>query len=240
MLATLTLDARRIARDGFLLGAAGYIVACTLALRWLAPWLEAELLASAGLDLSPYLPVGVSYVVVVNASVLTGMIGGFLVVEAREERVLTALRVVPPSPMLALATLLSSVLVGGALLAIAQAALVGVGVPDARAVVIAAVLGAPMGVTMTLVFAVLATNKVEAFAVMKVTSLLGLAPVAAYFLPEPLQYAAGVVPIYWACRIWWVAAAGEGGWGWMVLPALVSSALWIALLVRRFQVVVDR
>lgn len=240
VLATLTLDARRVARDRFLLGAAGYLVACAVALRWLAPWLQAELLDGSGFDLTPYLALGASYFIVVNASVLTGMIGGFLIVEAREEGTLAALRVAPPSPMLPLATLLGLVLLGGALLTLAQAALVGVGVPAWPAVLTAALVGAPMGVIMTLLFATLATNKVEAFAVMKVTSLLGLAPVAAWFIPEPAQYAAGLVPAYWACRIWWVAATGVDDWAWMVGPALLSAIPWIFMLMRRYRSVIDR
>jgi fluoroquinolone transport system permease protein len=240
VLATLTLDARRLARDRFLLGAAGYLVVCAVALRWLAPWLHSELLESTGVDIAPYFALGASYFIVVNASVLTGMIGGFLVIEAREEGVFAALRVAPPPPMLPLVTLLGVVLVSGILLTLVQAGLVGVGVPTWPATVAAAVVGAPMGVIMTLLFATLATNKVEAFAVMKVTSLLGLAPVAAYFLPEPAQYVAGVVPAYWACRIWWVAAAGGLDWGWMVVPALVSAAAWILVLLRRFRVALER
>lgn len=240
VVAALTLDAQRVARDRFLLGAAAYLVSCAVAVRWLAPWLRGQLLESASFDIAPYLPLGVSYFVLVNASVLTGMIGGFLAIEAREEGALTALRVAPTPPTLPLVTLLGAVFVSGVLLTVAQAALVGVGVPAAPAMLAAAVLAAPMGVVQTLIFATVASNKVEAFAVMKVTALLGLAPVAAYFLPEPVQYVAGVVPIYWACRIWWDAAAGGTSWGWMVGPAVVSAAVWVTLLLRRFRVLMER
>lgn len=240
VLASWRLDARRLLRDRFLLGAASYLLLCSLGFRWLAPWLQAEVLTGTGVDLAPYLPLGVSYFAVVNASVLTGMVGGFLVIESREEGVLTALRVAPPSPVLPVASLLGVVLVSGALLTVVQAALVGIGLPSAPAVLAAAVLGAPMGVVLTLVFATMATNKVEAFAVMKVTTLLGMAPVAAYFVPEPAQFLAGIVPVYWACRVWWEAAAGSPDWAWMALPALLTSAAWTALLLRRLKAQVER
>ena len=236
VLATLTLDARRLARDRFLLGAAVYLLACSVALRWLVPWLRSQLLSGAAFDLAPYVPLGVSYFVIVNASTLTGTIGGFLAIESREERAILALRVAPTSPVLPLGSLLGVVLVGGILLALAQAAVVSVGVPVWPAAMAAAVVGAPMGVITTLIFSTVASNKVEAFAVMKVTALLGLAPIAAYFVPEPAQYVAWIVPSYWACRIWWTAAAGEA-WGALVAPAVLSGIVWIALLLRRFQVV---
>ncbi len=233
--AILTTDARRLLRDRFLLGASAYILVVALALRWLVPWLQAELLAGNRVDITPFVPLGVSYFVVVNASVLTGMVGGFLLLESREERTVKAMLVTPTPLSLALGLLSAVVFLTGALTTLGLSLALGVGVPSTAAAITSALVGAPMGIVMMLILATVASNKVEAFAVMKITGFLGLVPIGAYFLPEPLQFLAGVVPVYWACRIWWTAAAGDPGWAWMVLPGLLVSIAWIVPLLRRFR-----
>lgn len=228
-------DGRRMLRDQFLLGASAYIVLCAVAMRWVVPWLQGQLLAEAAFDLSPYVALGVSYFVLVNASVLTGMVGGFLLLETREERTVKALLVTPTPLSLQLGVLGAAVVLGGFALAVGESWLVGVGIPPWDAMLTASALGAPAGVVIALLLATLASNKVEAFAVMKITSFLGLIPVGAYFLPEPLQFVGGVSPSFWACKVWWMAAAGEPGWGWMVLPGLAVSGAWVAVLLPRFR-----
>lgn len=238
--AILANDMTRLLRDRFLLGTAAYIMSCAVALRWLVPWLEGELMGGSGFDIGPYTPLGVSYFVLVNSSVLTGMIGGFLLLESREERAIKALLVTPTPLSLHLGTLAAVIITAGLILAAALAAAVGVGTPGWQPVMVSAALGAPTGVVIALILATVASNKVEAFAVMKMTSFLGLIPVGAFFLPEPFQYAAGLFPPYWACKIWWVAAEGGGTWLWMVAPGALVSAAWIALLLRRFITVAYR
>ncbi len=233
----LLTDLRRLLRDRFLLGTAAYIIGLALALRWVIPWLTAELATRSGFDLEPYLPLGVSYFVLVNASVLTGLVGGFLLLEQREERTLQAVLVTPTPISVQIGTLSMVLVATGAALALVESAAVGVGVPPWPATVTAALLGAPSGVVMALLLVTLAANKVEAFAVMKVTSVVGLVPVVAWFVPDPWQLLAGIVPPYWACRIWWAAAAGEP-WGVYVLPGLAVTTAWIWALASRFRAIV--
>lgn len=232
--AIITNDARRLLRDQFLLGTSVYVMAVALALRWLVPWTQAALLERGGVDIGPYVPMGVSYFVLVNSSVLTGMVGGFLLLENREERTLSAMLVTPTPLTLPLATLGAMIVLAGTAIPVALSAAIGVGVPPLGVVLLSALVGSPMGVAIALLLATVASNKVEAFAAMKLTSILGLVPVGAFFLPEPWQYLAGVVPIYWPCKMWWLAAAGESGWVWMAAPALLVAAGWIWALMRRF------
>ena len=145
--------------------------------------------------------------------------------------------VTPRPPGLYLATVGVAVTLLGGALVFAEGAIIGVGVPPLGALAVAAFLGAPTGVVLALLLVTQASNKVEAFAVMKITTTIGLVPVAGWFVLEPMQYAAGVVPPYWACKIWWNAQTGAP-WSWLVLPGIVVSALWLAVLVRRFRAVV--
>lgn len=226
----------RLRRDRFLLGMGLYLFACAVALRWLLPWLQTELQSQRNVDIAMYVPWGVSYFVLINSAVVAGMVGGFLLLETREEGVLEALRVTPVPWTLHLSTLM--VLVAGAcfLLAVAGAAVVGIGVPPWPAVLLSATLVAPTSLLMTLLLTRLASNKIEAFASLKILSVLALLPAAAYFMPEPLQYVAGVLPPYWACKVWWAAAAGHPPEPLWLLGGAVASALWVGGLWPRWDV----
>lgn len=67
-------------------------------------------------------------------------------------------------------------------------------------------LAAPL---LALILAASAPNKVAGFAVVKVLNAVNLLPIAAFFVPPPLQYLAGALPAYWPMRALWPAAAGE-------------------------------
>src|SRR5262245_36116678 len=86
-------------------------------------------------------------------------------------------------------------------------------------IVVVASLSAPI---LALVLAVAAPNKVAGFAVVKVLNAVNLLPIAAYFVPRPVQYAAGVFPTYWPMRALWSAAVGEASSTYLVLGGAVS------------------
>jgi hypothetical protein len=78
------------------------------------------------------------------------------------------------------------------------------------------------------VLAAAAPNKVGGFAVVKLMNGVGLLPVAAFFLPLPLQFVVGVLPTYWPMRALWSAAAGEPYVGYLVTGGLVAGAALVA------------
>ena len=228
----LRADGLRVRRDQFLLGMTVYIIGISVALRWLLPWVAGELEARLDFDLVPYYPILVSYILVQLAPLLGAIIGGFLLIEGREDRMLKALLVAPvPLPMYL--GVLCSVLIGAsAALIVVEGAIIGLGLPPASALVGAAVAGAPAAGGLALLIATLAGSKTEAFAYMKI---VGLGPVAAsgfYFVPEPWQWLGVIYPPYAASKAYWVAEAGGGQWWLWVVVALVGSALWLPLLVR--------
>ena len=222
-------EARRLARDRFLVGMSVYVVAVALAMRWLLPWLQVSLRARVGFDLSPYLGVATSYFVVVNTSVLTGLVAGFLLLELKAQGILRALRVTPVPVGVHLAALGAAVVAAGLVLAVGLGLAIGVGTPGLGALAVSAALGAPSGLVIALIIATLAADEVQAFAVLKFVSLFGLVPVGGYFLPEPWGAAAGVVPLYWAAEVWW-----HGPRAAAVVAGLVVTAAWLVPLARRF------
>ena len=69
---------------------------------------------------------------------------------------------------------------------------------------------------------------------MKVLNGVNLLPIAAFFLPLPLQYIAGVIPTYWPMRALWSAAAGESYFVYLAIGAL-AAALALVLAARVFE-----
>jgi hypothetical protein len=95
-------------------------------------------------------------------------------------------------------------------------------------------VGALSAPVLALVLATAAPNKVAGLAVVKVLNGLNLLPVAAFILPTPLQYVAGIIPTYWPMRAFWSAAAGESYLAYLVI-GVASSMLALALAVFVFE-----
>jgi hypothetical protein len=50
-----------------------------------------------------------------------------------------------------------------------------------------------------------------------------LLPIAAFFVPPPLQYVAGILPAFWPMRALWSAAAGEPFAPYLVVGSIVGA-----------------
>ena len=66
-------------------------------------------------------------------------------------------------------------------------------------------------------------------------AVIGLPPVVAYFIPEPWQYLAGVLPPYWVYKAYWEALDGNPGWWIHLLIGLFSLSALLWLVVKRVQ-----
>jgi fluoroquinolone transport system permease protein len=97
-------------------------------------------------------------------------------------------------------------------------------------IVVVASLSAPL---LALILALAAPNKVAGFAVVKVLNAVNLLPIVAYFVPRPVQYAAGIFPTYWPMRALWSAAAVEA-FGTYLLIGGVVSVLALLMVARMF------
>lgn len=227
-------DARIVRRDALL----GWLVALpllnALILRWGAPFIAARL--AAGIDLTPYYPLMVSYALLQMTPVLMGTVIGFLLLDERDDNTLQAL-LVTPAPLnaylayrVAMPTLLSMALT---LIGVPLANLTSVPFWALVPVTLAAGLLAPI---IGLIFAAYAENKVQGFAVLKVIGVLVLTQIAAYFIPLPWQYLVGLVfPPYWAARAFWSidAAGAPAFWIFLALGVATQGGLLLFLL-RRF------
>ena len=223
--ALLYADSRLLWRDPLL----GWVLVLPLALallfRVLLPSVR-EALLTTGFDLTPYesLIMG-GYLMTAPGAV--GMVIGFLLLDERDARTLSALRVTPLSMSQYLAYRVAMPLIVGTASTLIGYPLVGIApLPLTALVAIACVAGlsAPL---LALVLATAAPNKVAGFAVVKLMNGVNLLPVAAYFLPLPLQFVVGVLPTYWPMRALWSAAAGEPYVAYLVTGGLVAGVALI-------------
>jgi fluoroquinolone transport system permease protein len=191
-----------------------------LLLRMLIPAIDSAL-RQAAFDLSPYHRLIMSGYLM-TAPGIVGMVMGFLLLDERDAKTLSALRVMPMSMrryltlrmILPLLLGLGSTLVGYPLVGLTP-------MPFGVLVSLAAIsaLSAP---TLALVLAALAPNKVAGFALVKVLNVVNLAPILAFFAPMPWQLLAGVLPAFWPMRAMWAVAAGESWLPFMTAGVVVG------------------
>lgn len=199
-------------------------------------------LAQYGYSLDPYSILLGSFFVAFAPS-LAGMVVGFLLLDERDNRTLTALLVTPLSIQGYLAYRIAILALLGALISGLAVLISGLARPPLWALALVALLAALSGPVLALFLAAFAENKVAGFALVKVVGGVNLVPIASYFLPPIWQFPAGLVPTYWPLRAYWVGAAGGANspvW-WLLLAAgLGLNLLALLLLARRFAAVVHR
>ncbi len=220
--ALIYADSRLLWRDPLLGWILALPIGLALLLRALIPRVQEGLLGGMGFDLTPYHPL-VMGGYLMTAPGMIGMVIGFLFLDERDARTLTALRTTPLSMRqyvayrLALPLLLgtASTLIGYPLTGLTPLAF-----SSLLPIAIVAGFSAPL---LTLVLAIAAPNKVAGFAVVKVMNAVNQLSVVAYFVPRPLQFVAGLFPTYWPMRALWSSAAGDSFGAYLVLGMVVSG-----------------
>jgi fluoroquinolone transport system permease protein len=185
-------------------------------------------------DLGPYQAL-IASSFVTAAPGMAGMVAGFLLLDERDEGVLTAIAVTPVPPPTFMLYRISAPLLLGAVMTIVSYPLMGLAplrLVDLVAVAAVASLLAP---ATALFLAVFAANKVSGFAMVKILNTVNIAPVAAWFIAPPWQWMAGVVPAYWPMKMVWLASAGEPYAIEAVAGGMVGAA-WIVILRRKLAV----
>lgn len=188
-----------------------------LLLRALMPGIETAL-ARASFDLSPYHRLIMSGYLMTAPGII-GMVTGFLLLDERDARTLSALRVTPMSMRQYLALRMTLPLLLGIASTLVGYPVVGLTPLPLSSLLPIAVVGATSAPVLALLLGALAPNKVAGFALVKVMNVFNLLPVFAFFVPMPWQFAIGVLPAFWPMRALWAVAAGESA-----VPFLVAGA----------------
>ena len=218
-------DARAVSREGVLVYTLVLVLLATVAARVLGQFEPA-------LGIARFHPV-IAIAVLISIVVAFAMICGLLLVDETDSGVREALAVVPARPGLLLLCRTALALVCTVVLSLAGIAIMGlVALPLAAWLAVVAVL-APAVPVAGLVIPAVAGNKVEALALFKGASLILLAPLATFFLPDAgYRLAFLVSPTGWAVEAYRAFLEGSPtGYLWSAGGVLYASALMAAAAV---------
>ena len=233
------IDAKSVLRDGMLRWLIVLPVGWALLARWGAPILTAWLFERFEFDLTPYYTLLTSFLVLMVPA-LMGAVVGFLLLDQRDDRTLTALQVTPLTVegyLLYRTAIPMALSVAMMMVTISLAGLVTMGFVPA---LLASLQAAPVAPMYALFVATFAANKVQGFALLKAAGGLAWPPMLAYFVSSNWQIAFGIDPLYWPVKVFWMLEAGEAGtWLYFLVGLAYQSAL-IVLLLRRFKNVIYR
>ncbi len=236
-------DVKIISRDTFLITMVGYLLAVMVVLRYLVPWLNDNLAAREGVDivLANYYPLIVAFSAVFNGALLGGMIAGFLLLEERESGTVNAMLVTPVPVRTYLLYHIISPTIYGFGIVFAQLLILGNLAPLAIWKMAAIAVGSAFTGSITaLFFATYAQNRVQGFALMKITGIAGFIIIGAWFVDPPLQYLFGLFPPYWVTKAYWLAIDGVGWWPASLVLGIALQMALIRWLMGRFNATIYR
>lgn len=165
---------------------------------------------------------------------IVGMVVGFMLLDERDARTLSALRVTPLSIRQYLGYRLTVPLIAGTLMTLVAYPLAGLTPMPLRVLLPITIVGGISAPTLAVVLAIAAPNKVAGFAVVKVLNMINLLPLIAYFVPMPSQLLAGILPAFWPMRAFWAAAEGKPFLAFVFGGTIVGLAA-LLLTVRLFE-----
>ncbi len=223
------VDLKNVRRDHFLPWVIGLPFAIALLFRYGVPALAGWLQTSFGFDLVPYYPLIMSSFVVMAPS-MVGMVIGFLLLDERDDQILTALMVTPMPFGAYLLYRIAVPLAAAIPVTLLGYVLAGLTPLPLGVLLLIALLGSMTGPIAALFLAVVADNKVSGFAIIKLLNSINVLPIAAYFIGMPWQLGAGVVPGYWPLKLVWLADAGRPLAAFAAAGFVVNAAVIVVLL----------
>ena len=228
----MAADLRNWIRDPMLGIAATGPFVLAVVIRYGTPVVTA--MAEPVFALEPFYPVIAGSMVVFGPSIY-GFVIGMFVLEDREQGMLAAYRTSPLSVHGYLLYRGSTAYVLSVLATLPALAVIGLVEVPLAVLVGSVMVGALGGPVIAFVFATLASNSIEGIALSKLVNLIVLGPAVVVALaPEPLQFAAGILPPYWPVKAVVAGVTGDPFWALFLLGGLAVHVLVIAVLGRWF------
>ena len=166
--------------------------------------------------------------IVVLPALLLGWVAGMLLLEDRDEGMLTAIEASPvgKARYFGLKAILPAALAG----AIGAATAILATNANFLTTIALGLLTALQAAMVTFALAAIAGNKVEGLALSKVINIAALTPLFA-FAPAPVRYLAGVFPPFWTGEF---LVQSPTGWafGAVLLAAIMAHSYWLWSLYR--------
>jgi len=228
------VDAANVQRDPLLRWLVIAPLLISLLIRLAIPVLRQLLLVRLAFDLQPYDDL-LAGLLIQLTPMMAGMVLGFMLLDQRDDRTLTALRVTP----LSLGNYLFYRAAAPAVLALFTSLLV-LPLSGLTGLRPAALLGSSLGAALLapffmLLYAVLAKNKVQGFAVMKASGIFLLPPLAAWFASGPWGWLAGFFPTFWPVKVFWLLQAGDRNGWWVLLAGLAVQMACLFVLLKIYE-----
>ncbi len=235
------IDLRGVRRDSTLSWMVFVPLVSALALRWGLPPLSARLLERYDFDLTPYYPALLAYFFVVMTPVVFGTLIGFLLLDEKDDKTLTALQVTPLSLNGYMAYRITIPVLLTLLMMFVIFPLSMLDDLPLLHILITALAAAPLSPLFALYLASMAQNKVQGFALMKLSGFLLLVPIFAFFTSSGWELAFGLIPTYWPMKVYWMLTSGqtEDVWVYVLVAVLYQSAV-TALFAKRFNAAMRR
>jgi len=227
-------DLKNISRDSILLAAVFAPFLLSTLMRFGIPLLSEILLRELSFDLSQYYNLIMSILILIT-TMMMGMLSGFLILDERDENILSFYSVTPLSKSgylfyrVAMPTIISFIL--------SFFVFYFIGITECRIgllipVLLLCSLESPM---MALFLAAFASNKVEGLALSKAFGILFLAPAAGYFIESNWQYLAGIAPTFWVSKSLLAGTEMSSNY-WIFIVVGIAVHLFInTLLIKRFE-----
>jgi fluoroquinolone transport system permease protein len=229
-------DLFSLRRDPLLIYLAAVPWLMVLLVRLTVPGLTVWLQEAHGVGLVPYYPLIVSFFFVMEIPMIIGVVMGLLLLDERDDGILTALGVTPLSRLRFLGYRLGLMIGLSAVHVLICIPLTGMVSPGTwpRLIPIA-VLGSLFAPLLALIMAAYADNKLEGLALMKAFGVLLVGPVAAYFIRSRWQLVLGFTPAYWWARAYWAVERPGEMWACLGVGTGYHAALilWLAGRFRR-------
>ncbi len=188
----LVNDLKNIVRDRFLLYAAVVLpLGVIIISRMILPWLSETMF-----PLEPLYPL-LFMLFVIMVPLIFGFITAFLIMDERDENLLTVLRVMPISRNAYLIYRMFFMIVLAFLYVLFFPILTGlidIGIIDYVPIAVLLALFTPV---MALIVNIFASNKVQAFAVFKLLGGVFFLPLFSFYIVGNLKYVFGVIPNFW-------------------------------------------
>ncbi|MCA9919597.1 MAG: hypothetical protein KC445_16675 [Anaerolineales bacterium] len=233
------IDVRNVGRDEMLRWMAFMPIFLALLVRFGWPPLVNLLHTRYQFDISPYVVMLMSYLVI-GAPAVFGVVIGFLLLDERDEGSLIALQVTPLSLNNYIIYRLGMPILLTVLLLVISLPLAGITNFTFGELLVLGLVAAPLAPLLAVFMAAFASNKVQGFALMKGAGIFFIVPFAAYFIEGNWQWAFGLLPTFWPPKLYWMISAGEAGVWWVALFGFAYQLLWIFVLSRRFNKVLHQ
>ncbi len=235
-------DVKLIGRDTFLIGMFSYAIMMALVLRFGLPWAvdffaENQLLEQ---PLQDWYPMFIAFGAIFAGGMLAGMMFGFMLLDEKEDNTLQAMLVTPLPVQHYIAYRIAIPAALAFFVILLDFLIINVALPPVLPMVLIAVGGALTAPITTLFFIVFARNKVQGFALTKFTGIAGLLIIAAWFVPEPVEFLFGLFPPYWVSKAYWLVLEGNPLWVLALVAGVVLQLALIFWLARRFNQVIYR